>query len=340
MNRGKMRAATAFFVGFLTGFLTLFFLFFCLNLTYELLHYQSLPSLWKNIEANVDRYILLIIAYSFAFSVVSVFSLKGVLKEKDAREPILHAVVFFLITYSLMLLWFFFRLNARIPLDGLPRIFVTGALFALFALFSIAIIPSVRKVFFILYAVFLKVLMIEEPHDFLPESEKTHIESGVPEYEIFLRELESNISINRRYKRTIGILGFKITNQLDLMRAYSDKGYDYLEKQVITLIKSNARVGEDQCLVQKGAIFSLIFANEEEAFGAIQRYANLLHEHRFCYREQEIAINIVMGVAGFDFSKRAYQESVTELRDAFMWKIFDVLSAAEDEENAYLVQYN
>ncbi|MEK6794450.1 MAG: hypothetical protein AABZ39_06720 [Spirochaetota bacterium] len=222
--------------------------------------------------------------------------------------------------------------------NGLYLRVVSGIIYsAAAAAVCAAAVIVVRRSFFWLYSTLLSIFMVENKNAYLLDTEFAARER-VPDYELFLRELEDLLAVSRRIKRPLGIMGVRIANQLALIERYSSDGYDALEKQLIDLIRRHARTGENQCLVQKGSIISVVFADSDSAYKALARFEKLVAAHRFVYRNAETDVRVVFGAAGFDFARTPHSESASELRDVLLLRTIDALTDAE-HNNAIVVNY-
>lgn len=283
-------------------------------------------ALKHDLDVNV-RYALL---WGVLFIPASVLSLREI---ASGRERLMGRA---------LSLWFFLITAAAFVLAGTANgIFVRTVSAVVFSIAAAAIAAAlvivVRRIFFWLYSMFLTIFMVENKSAYLLDTEFAARER-VPDYELFLRELEDLIAVSRRLKRPLGMMGIRIANQLSLVERYSSDGYDALEKQLVSLIKHHARTGENQCLVQKGSIISVVFADSESAYKALSRFEKLVSAHRFVYRSQETDVRVVFGAAGFDFAARAHGEGAQELRDTLLLRTIDALTDAE-HNNAIVVNY-
>ena len=151
------------------------------------------------------------------------------------------------------------------------------------------------------------------------------------EYEIFSNTIKNIIAFSQRYKHAIGIIAFKISNASTIKEEYGNTAYKKLEDELIKAIKKNARIGENQCLLYENIIYSIIFANEEEAWKATKRYFKALKNYNFEYNEEPVDINVSMAVSGFDFSHNMSNKmSVFVVKDNMMKKIKDALNESEE----------
>ena len=151
------------------------------------------------------------------------------------------------------------------------------------------------------------------------------------EYEIFSSTIKNIIAFSQRYKHAIGIIAFKISNASSIREEYGNAAYKKLEDELIKAIKKNARIGENQCLLYEGIIYSVIFANEEEAWKATKRYFKALKNYNFEYNDESVDINVSMAVSGFDFSNNMSNKmSVFVVKDNMMKKIKDALNESEE----------
>ncbi|MBW5410165.1 hypothetical protein E6A50_07265, partial [Brachyspira hampsonii] len=151
------------------------------------------------------------------------------------------------------------------------------------------------------------------------------------EYEIFSSTIKNIIAFSQRYKHAIGIIAFKISNASSIREEYGNTAYKKLEDELIKAIKKNARIGENQCMLYEGIIYSVIFANEEEAWKATKRYFKALKNYNFEYNEESVDINVSIAVSGFDFSHNISNKiSVFVIKDNMMKKIKDALNESEE----------
>ena len=151
------------------------------------------------------------------------------------------------------------------------------------------------------------------------------------EYEIFSNTIKNIIAFSQRYKHAIGIIAFKISNSDYIIEEYGNSAYRKIQDELIKVIKKNARIGENQCLLYENIIYSIIFANEEESWKATKRYFKALKNYNFEYNNESIDINVSMAVSGFDFSvNRTTKMSVFVIKDSMMRKIKDALNESEE----------
>ncbi|OEJ13741.1 hypothetical protein BFL38_03065 [Brachyspira hampsonii] len=151
------------------------------------------------------------------------------------------------------------------------------------------------------------------------------------EYEIFSNTIKNIIAFSQRYKHAIGIIAFKISNENSIREEYGNNAYKKLEDELIKAIKKNARIGENQCMLYEGVIYSVIFANEEEAWKATKRYFKALKNYNFEYNDESVDINVSIAVSGFDFSHNMSNKiSVFVIKDNMMKKIKDALNESEE----------
>ncbi|MDO6993567.1 hypothetical protein Q5M87_06035 [Brachyspira innocens] len=151
------------------------------------------------------------------------------------------------------------------------------------------------------------------------------------EYEIFSSTIKNIIAFSQRYKHAIGIIAFKISNSNSIIDEYGNSAYRKLQDELIKAIKKNARIGENQCLLYDNIIYSVIFANEDEAWKATKRYFKALKNYNFEYNGESVDINVSMAVSGFDFSSnRSNKMSVYVVKDSMMRKIKDALNESEE----------
>ena len=171
----------------------------------------------------------------------------------------------------------------------------------------------------------------EDNENYYENNEYEVVRIDKSEYEIFSSTIKNIIAFSQRYKHAIGIIAFKISNANSIREEYGNAAYKKLEDELIKAIKKNARIGENQCLLYEGIIYSVIFANEEEAWKATKRYFKALKNYNFEYNDESVDINVSMAVSGFDFSHNMSNKmSVFVVKDNMMKKIKDALNESEE----------
>lgn len=335
MERKGINIAVAVVVGFFAGFVMVAGVYFLAVTMANIIVFSEITEFGASLLHAFDNEVLFLVGFSVAFVIITLFSLRSVVSGRKRFMRISRVVLFFVITAAAIFYWI---LKIPIRLGSFPgnsaRVIISIAFVILGAL---VFFSFVRHAFYTVYYVLLRLFMVNQIGEYIPPGEGGMHQERIPEYQIFIREFESNISINKRYGRPFALLGFRMNNQLDLIKRYSSKGYDHIEHEVITYIRRHSRLGENQCLVQKGAIFSLLFADEEGAQGAARRYSELLDNARFTYRKEEVPVDISIGVSGIDFSKYEHKESPEEIRDAMLLSILDVLTVAASKHETYVV---
>lgn len=153
------------------------------------------------------------------------------------------------------------------------------------------------------------------------------------EYEMFFKTAEDVIAFSQRHKHAIGIIGFKISNYLAIIQNYGEESYKQIEKEFINAIKNHARVGENQCLLQENTIYSLLYANEEEAWKTSRRYFKALKGRSFEHDGENIEVSIAIAVSGFDFSEKKASASLQIIRDNLMWHLIDAIVESQETGN-------
>lgn len=202
---------------------------------------------------------------------------------------------------------------------------------------SIQLSYNIKKLMIFMYKTILYNLGYNIDDDVILDDEENNNDNydavGInkSEYEIFSNTIKNIIAFSQRYKHAIGIIAFKISNSNSIIQEYGNTAYKKLQDELIKAIKKNARIGENQCLLYEGIIYSVIFANEEEAWKATKRYFKALKNYNFEYDNETVDINVSMAVSGFDFSNNMSNKiSVFVVKDSMMKKIKDALNESEE----------
>ncbi|WP_258222295.1 hypothetical protein [Brachyspira hampsonii] len=199
---------------------------------------------------------------------------------------------------------------------------------------SIQLSYNLKKLIIFMYKTILYNLGYSIEDDIIQDDENSDYEvvkMDKSEYEIFSSTIKNIIAFSQRYKHAIGIIAFKISNESYIREEYGNTAYKKLEDELIKAIKKNARIGENQCMLYEGIIYSVIFANEEEAWKATKRYFKALKNYNFEYNDESVDINVSIAVSGFDFSHNMSNKiSVFVIKDNMMKKIKDALNESEE----------
>jgi hypothetical protein len=321
VKHGAFACIFGFFAGFivsLAGLVLGSILVHCVSGTDAVLVFRAVAG---DIDAATQTLLLL----GVGFGGIAVAALGDFGNGRRKFKRILLAILTALVIYAVFL---FYGIRAQTFRGGF-----TAVLFAAAGmLIAFALQIAVRRIFFTVYAFIIGLFMVENRDVYLADTDAQPGEE-LPDYERFLLELDKTIAVNRRYRRAFGILGIRISNRLALMERFSADGYDLIEKQLIALVRRHARLGENQCLVQKGGIFSIVYANADGAYGALGRFEKLIKAHRFAYRRLAADVTLSYGVAGIDFGSAVHNESTADIRDRLMLRIIDVLSDAEQKQS-------
>ncbi|MBI4976335.1 MAG: hypothetical protein HZC28_02575 [Spirochaetes bacterium] len=330
IQKGVKHALTAIILGFFCGFLIAAAGFVGIEAVVRSFTVDSFASFGAALRTDLDAYAKYIVIFAFVMSIAAFTAVQGFGAKLQKHKRLITTLIFLLVAVAAFLIM---GLRSGIASRKPALIlFIAGVVILVPAL----LVP-LRNAFFALYARALTIFMIENKNAYLADTGYIAAEK-TQDYERFFSEVEETIAVSRRYMRPFGLMGIKISNQLELIKRYSSDGYDFIEKQLIDLIKKNARAGENQCLVQKGSILSIVLAGSANAYGALARYEDLVKKHTFLYRSEPVNVRIAFGIAGVDFSTSAHGEAAAAIRDSLMLKVIDALSDAE-QNDTIIVRY-
>lgn len=329
MKQKELNLYRSFIYGFLSSMIVTFIYSAVIISLYILLMSMTPKMFMLKMISILDIWVWIWISISilYAFSVTISHIIRN--KSKSFQNKI-SKILFFIITAVVV----------TITISYIPqvqKIFISGDFLFYIIIFSSIILLiciqvsfNIEKLIFFIY----KMLLFNLGYDmsvFMDKKEEKEIFTS--EYEMFFKTAENVIAFSQREKHSIGIIGFKIANYLDIIQNYGEEAYNNIEEQVINTIKNHARVGENQCLLQENTIYSLLYADEEEAWKTARRYYKALKGNNFEYGGENIEVNIAVAVSGFDFSENKSSVSLSGIRDNLMWKISDAISESQETGN-------
>ncbi|WP_295162572.1 hypothetical protein [uncultured Brachyspira sp.] len=242
-------------------------------------------------------------------------------------------LLFFAVTSVILILSISYVPEIQKLLYKKDYIFYSGILSGGLFLISIQLSYSIKKMIIFMYKTILYNLGYAVEDDIISENEYNNefLKTDKSEYEIFSNTLKNTIAFSQRYNHAIGIMAFKISNSGSIINEYGNEAYKKLEGELINVIKKNARIGENQCLLHEDIIYSAIFANEDQSWKASKRYFKALKNYNFEYDDEPIDINVSMAISGFDFSNNMSNKiSVFAVKESMMRKIKDALNESEE----------
>lgn len=331
MKKSGQQIAISIFAGFFSGFLFSLFFFMLAFTAHNIVAFRGFEAFIDSLSTAIDRNVAFLIMFSSLFAILAFVSNASLFSLK--RKSLMANTVAFIITATAVFIWYTGILTDIEVLLIQYQVFVIFLIVNL--LIAIVFFSFIKRAFYSLYLFVLRVFMVENYTHYI-YGEKEVIKK--PQSETFLLQLEAMLGVNKRHKGSIGIIGVKIANTAEILQRYGSKGYSLIEKQLITLVTKNARVGENQCLEQKGAFFSLLYADEDGAHGAARRYDSFLSAYTFLYNNKPAKVDIALSVAGINFEKFTEERSIADLRDIIILKSIDTLTEAA-ESGRYCVRY-
>ncbi|WP_295155640.1 hypothetical protein [uncultured Brachyspira sp.] len=253
-------------------------------------------------------------------------------KNYTGLSKTIENMLFFIVTSVIIILSLSYVPEIQKLLYKKDYTFYSGILAAGLFFISIQLSYNIKKLMIFTYKTILYNLGYSIEDDIvLDDDSNNEIVTDKSEYAIFSNTMKSIIAFSQRHKHSIGIMAFKISNSNSIINEYGNEAYRKLEDELIKVIKKNARIGENQCMLYEDIIYSAIFANEEGAWKTTKRYFKVLKNYNFEYNDETVDINVSMAVSGFDFSNnKSNKISVFVIKDIMMRKIKDALNESEE----------
>ncbi|MFC1504228.1 hypothetical protein ACFL6D_02305 [Spirochaetota bacterium] len=194
-----------------------------------------------------------------------------------------------------------------------------------------------RSVWIFIYNLF-SVIIFKRRIDNVREIYKDYLLISEPKD--FITTVTAQIANLRRSRGAVGLMGFKIINDIQLLEEIGYDGYKTVLKQVSFIIENAARKGEGQFLHQSHIIFSVIICNEEGAHQATYRFKNVLDNMDIMYKGENLNVEIAIGVGGIDFTGTLYKnEKPEKILEEVIWKAMDLATKAQ-ETRKIEIEYN
>ena len=258
-------------------------------------------------------------------------------KSYSSISKTIENLLFFIVTSLIIILSLSYVPEIQKLLYKKDYTFYTAILSVALFFISIQLAYSIKKLIVFMYKTILYNLgyAIDEEeiysnNDDDDENEYSYNTKNIQQ-EIFSNTIKNIIAFSQRYKHAVGVIAFSISNYKSIIEDFGEDGYNKIQDDLIKTIKKNARIGENQCLLNENIIYSIIYANEEESWKATKRYFKALKNHNFEYNGESVDINISMAVSGFDFSNnKANKMSVFVIKDNLMRRIKDALNESQE----------
>jgi len=156
------------------------------------------------------------------------------------------------------------------------------------------------------------------------------------EYNMFFDMFSDALLFGKKNELAVGIVGFKIYNHLDIIEKYGRDVYYNLEEEFVTSIKYLSRGRENQCFLYNNTVYSLVYANENEAQKCLKRYNILLRLHEFTNDGVTIPTQLVSAISGVDFSRSKMRVSVDTVIENMMKSVNELLLESKGKESSVM----
>lgn len=332
MDKKDINMSGAFIFGIFSSMITTFLYSSIIISAYFIIISDTMKIFVYNITSILDIWVWIWLATSvlYGFSIPICIIVKNINKK---NTHLIINIVFFIITLFLVLtaasylpqIKFFDRKN-----DIFFYIFILSLLITFI---TIHLSLGIKFVLFNLNNFFMEMLNYNKVSFFEYDNDKNTLKEQEYSYELFFNTADNIISIAQRNKLSVGIIGFRVSNYLEILNQYGESVYNSVEKLVIKAIYEQARLGENQCLLQENTIYSILYANEEQAYKAALRYSNSLKRYTFEYGKELIPVSIVVAVSGIDFADKKITTNAAVIRDKLMWRIIDAIGEAQETQN-------
>lgn len=337
-KQNKTEIATAFIFGIASGLMLLCLYAVLIFVTNSILYSTSIKEFYSIFLSSIDSGIWLIIALSCLFGFLSVVMLFLRQYKLSWQKKVFNVCLFIIIFFAILASFCYHDsviINMLVRHD--PKIFLIFSVIVVIIISAYSVF-LVRTSFIYIYKTVLK-SFIHDTSSFVPLFELSENDSYVNEEseKIFSEILENIIIYAYRNNLSVGVASFSIKDSAFLIETYGENLYADFEKQIALIIKSKARIGENQCLIKNGAIFSVMYANEDSAYKAFERYGKNLKNVCVSFKnkrrkKESVPVSIAMAAAGFDFSKNKPAISMETLREKIMWKVANAIKDAESSD--------
>lgn len=156
------------------------------------------------------------------------------------------------------------------------------------------------------------------------------------EYNIFFDMLSDALLFGKKNDLAVGIVGFRIFNHLDIVEKYGRDVYFNIEEEFVNSIKHLARGRENQCFLYNNTVYSLVYANEDEAQKCLRRYNTLLRLHKFTNDRVTVPTQIVSAISGVDFSRSKVRVSIDIVIENMMRSVSELLLESKGKESSVM----
>lgn len=332
MDKKDINMSTAFIFGIISSMITTFLYSSVTISVYFIIISDTMKIFMYNIISILDVWIWIWLAMSILYGfTVPLCLIMNKLNKKNGQLVV--NIMFFIITLFLILTAISYIPQIQL-FDRKNDIMLYILLLSLLITFiTLHLSIGMKFVLFKINNFFMELLNYNKISFFEDENDKNIIKENEYSYELFFKTADNIIAIAQRNKLSVGIIGFRISNYLEILNQYGENVYSSIEKLVIKAIYEQARLGENQCLIQENTIYSILYANEDEAYKAAIRYSNSLKTYTFEYNKEVIPVSIVVAVSGIDFNSKKTTANVSLIRDKLMWSIIDAIGEAQETDN-------
>ncbi len=178
-----------------------------------------------------------------------------------------------------------------------------------------------------LAGVFLMVVFQVRRSDLNADFKRKVVEQGKSGSD-FIDDFKTLIAYAHRQKNSLGLMGIKIKNEIDIIQKRGSKTYQMLLAGLFDASQKISRRGEQQLLYQSNIVLSVLFAGEKEAILAATRFEETLAA---LMREKfpDIPLTLAVGVIGKHFDTEVVLD-ISKTCEELFWGAGDMAAKAQD----------
>ncbi len=284
---------------------------------------------------TLDVWVWIWISISIIYAFIIIFMYPPNSQTNALRKKI-ATVLFFIVTLSIIILTLSYIPAIQQLLYREEYLFYNIILSVIIFFIALQLSINIKNITIFMYKLILFNLgyNINFENEDEYDSEYEIVKINTSDYEVFSNTLKNTIAFSQRHKYAIGVMAFKISNHKRLLEECGNLGYRVIQEELVKFIKQNARTGENDCLIDKNTIYTIIYATEDEAWKTTRRYFKALKNYLFQYNNENVNIEVSIAVSGFDFSNNKVNKmSSSVIKDIILEKIKDALIEAEETES-------